>query len=228
MTDRPDPPEQPDRDAPDPGDAVAERIRALTGAIEAPPALRERIEEQRAGRRGAAPWRGRRLALPLGGLVAAAAVAVALLVGGGAAGPTVDDAAALALKAPNLPAPQVDAADVHLVAVKVDDLQFPNYNYEWGRWEAIGHRVGTIAGREAKTVTYRGPLGDVGYAIVAGDPLPEPKDARHVTTADGTRLAITSHGDATVVTWRRAGHTCVLVGRGAGMEERLVSFAAWA
>lgn len=253
MTDRPDQPAEPDRrdDAPpgdvervrrrfvrpgeepedargpsERGDAFAGRIRELTGAIDAPPSLRGRLAEQEA--RGGA-GRRRWLALPVGGAVAAVAVAVALLAGGGAAGPTVDDAAALALQRPNLPAPQVDDRDVHLVKVKIDDLQFPNYNYEWGKWEAIGHRVGTIAGRDAKTVTYRGPLGDVGYAIVAGDPLPEPEGARHVTTENGTRLAITTRGDATVVTWRRGGHTCVLVGRaGPGMEDRLVSFAAWA
>jgi hypothetical protein len=219
MTDRPDHPEEPPRD-----DALAGRIRALTGAIEAPASLRERIagEHQRAR-----PRRRRRLALPIGGLVAAAAVAVALLVGGGAAGPTIDDAAALALERPNLPAPKVDATNVQLVEVKIGDLQFPNYNYEWGRWRAIGHRVATIGGRDAKTVTYRGPLGDVGYAIVAGDPLPEPEDARHVT-ADGRRFAVVRHGDAVVVTWRRGGHTCVLAGRGKGIEQRLVSFAAWA
>ncbi|WP_445150408.1 hypothetical protein [Baekduia sp. Peel2402] len=215
MTDRPE------------HEAFAEQIRALTGAIEAPPSLREGIEEQRRGTRSRVP-RGRRwIALPIGGLVAAAAVAVALLVGGGAAGPTVDEAAALALQQPNLPAPKIDTTNIHLVKVKIDDLQFPNYGYEWSRWKAIGHRIGTVAGRDAKTVTYRGPLGDVGYAIVAGDPLPEPKDARYVT-AGGQRFAVVRHGDAVVVTWRRGGHTCVLAGRGPGMEERLVSFAAWA
>jgi hypothetical protein len=221
MTDRPETPEQPEEH-----DVLAGRIRALTGAIEAPASLREGIEAQRDGARSR-PRRRRWIALPVGGLVAAAAVAVALLVGGGAAGPTVDEAAALALQQPNLPAPKIDTTNIHLVKVTIDDLQFPNYGYEWARWKAIGHRIGTVAGRDAKTVTYRGPLGDVGYAIVAGDPLPEPKDARYVT-AGGRRFAVVRHGDATVVTWRRAGHTCVLAGRGLGMEERLISFAAWA
>ena len=220
MTDRPDQPEE--------HDALAEQIRGLTGAIEAPASLREGVEEQRRRAEARAPRRRRRwIALPVGGLAAAAAVAVALLVGGGAAGPTVDAAAALALQRPNLPAPKVDTTNIHLVKVKIDDLQFPNYSYEWSRWKAIGHRIGTVAGRDAKTVTYRGPLGDVGYAIVAGDPLPEPEHARYVTSG-GRRFAVVRHGDATVVTWRRAGHTCVLAGRGPGMEQRLVSFAAWA
>jgi hypothetical protein len=47
-------------------------------------------------------------------------------------------------------------------------------------------------------------------------------------TANGTRFAVLREGDATIVTWRRDGHTCVLAGRGAGVEEQLVAFASWA
>jgi hypothetical protein len=252
MTDRPDHPTDPhDRDDAPPGDVervrrrlrrvgdrdeegrdgrergavLGGRIRELTGAIEAPPALRRRIEEQRAPRP-----RRRRIALPAGlaGAVAAAAVAVALVAGGGGAGPTVSDAAALALSHPTQPAPALDAGDAHHVAAGVDGLQFPNYAYRWAKWRAVGRRTDTISGRDATTVTYRGPLGDVGYTIVGGKALDEPSKARWVTR-DGVRYAIVRRGDATVVTWRQAGHTCVLAGRSRpGMEERLVSFAAWA
>jgi hypothetical protein len=76
-------------------------------------------------------------------------------------------------------------------------------------------------------VTYRGPRGDVGYTIVDGAPLPEPGGARHVT-ANGVRLAVLRKGDATIVTWRRGGHTCVIAGRGKGVEGQLVKFASWA
>jgi hypothetical protein len=255
MTDRPDPPTDPrDRDVP-PGDvervrrrfrraadprdddddpsrgldrersaAFGGRIRELTGAIEAPPALRRRVEEERAPRP-----RRRRIAIPAvaAGAVAAAAVVVALLVGGGGAGPTVDDAAALALARPTQPAPAVDTTDTHLVDARVGGIQFPNYAYTWARWKAVGRRSDTIAGRAATTVTYRGPQGDVGYTIVDGEPLPEPSGARH-RTVEGLRLAVVRKGDATVVTWRRDGHTCVLAGRAKGIEARLVAFATWA
>lgn len=206
------------------GDALAGRIRELAGAIEAPPSLRRRVEEQRAPRP-----RRRRLAVPAGalGAVAAVAVVVALVTGGGAAGPTVDDAAALALARPTQPAPAVDAADTHLVDARVGDISFPNYAYTWSRWKAVGRRSDTISGRAATTVTYRGPQGDVGYTIVDGKPLPEPSGARH-RTVDGLRLAVVRKGDATVVTWRRDGHTCVLAGRAKGIEARLVAFATWA
>jgi hypothetical protein len=212
----------PDRER---AEALGGRIRELTGAIEAPPSLRRRVEERRAPRP-----RRRRIALPVGiaGAVAAAAVAVALVVGGGAAGPTVGDAAALALSRPTQPAPAIDTGDIHLVDASVDGIRFPNYEYQWSKWRTVGRRTDTISGRDATTVTYRGPLGDVGYTIVDGKPLDEPGSAKWVTR-DGLRLAVVRQGDATVVTWRRAGHTCVLAGRsGPGMEERLVSFAAWA
>lgn len=218
-----------DPDATREGDAVGARIRALAGEIEAPPALRARIAEERRRRRGGA-WGGRRrwwVALPAGAL-AAAAVVVALVVGGGAAGPTVGDAAALALKAPDRPAPAVDAGDAHLVQAEIGGIRFPNYAYTWQRWRAAGQRDGTLSGRAAKVVTYRGPLGDVGYAIVDGEPLPEPGGARRVTAA-GQRFALLRQDGAVVVTWRRAGHTCVLAGRDApGMEARLLAFATWA
>jgi hypothetical protein len=250
MTDRPDHPTDPhDRDVPpgdvervrrrlgervedgedrrdrERGEAFGGRIRELTGAIEAPPSLRRRVEEQRAPRP-----RRRRIALPaaLAGAMAAAAVAVALIVGGGAAGPTVDDAAALALSSPTQPAPAIDTGDIHTVDVSVDGIHFPNYEYRWARWKAVGRRTDRLSGRDATTVTYRGPLGDVGYTIVDGKALDAPGSAKWVTR-DGLRLAVVHRGDATVVTWQRDRHTCVLAGRsGPGMEERLVSFASWA
>ncbi|HEY3186282.1 MAG TPA: hypothetical protein VGJ70_02325, partial [Solirubrobacteraceae bacterium] len=39
-------------------------------------------------------------------------------------------------------------------------------------------------------------------------------------------LAVLQHRGATVVTWRRDGHTCVLASREAGVA-RLVRLAAW-
>jgi hypothetical protein len=208
----------------DRGEVFAGRIRELTGAIEAPASLRRRIADQRAPRP-----RRRRIALPAGiTAAAAAAVVVALVAGGGAAGPTVSDAAALALSHPTQPAPAISAGDVQAVDASVDGIRFPNYAYRWATWRAVGRRTDTISGRDATTVTYRGPLGDVGYTIVDGKALDEPSAAKWVTRG-GVRYAIVHQGDATVVTWRQAGHTCVLAGQSRpGMEERLLAFATWA
>jgi hypothetical protein len=46
--------------------------------------------------------------------------------------------------------------------------------------------------------------------------------------AGGLDLSIVRRDGATVVTWERDGHTCVLAGRGAGVEQQLVKFATWA
>jgi hypothetical protein len=113
------------------------------------------------------------------------------------------------------------------VRAQVDGVAFPNYTYAWPRWRTVGARQDRIDGRDATTVVYRGPLGDVGYTIVAGKPLAEPEGARYVS-AGGLRLAVVRRDGATVVTWRRDGHTCVLAGRGPGVERQLVRFATWA
>jgi hypothetical protein len=227
MTDRSRTPE------PDPaeGEAVGARIRALIDDVEAPATLRARVEAQRAE----ADVTRRRFSVPalpaFGAAGALAAVVVALVLvlsgGGSTSGPSVADAAVLALARPTAAAPMVSATDPHLVDARIGGITFPNYGYQWPKWKTVGRRADTISGRAATTVTYRGPRGDVGYTIVDGKPLAEPKGARHVTS-NGLRFAVLSKGDATVVTWRRAGHTCVLAGRGQGVEAQLVAFASWA
>jgi hypothetical protein len=207
--------------------ALGARIHALTLGVEAPVALRERLADDRM-RAGRAPRR--RLGLPALGLGAGALAAVVIalvlvLAGGGPAGPSVDDAVALALAPPTAPAPAV--AGITALDARVDGVAFPNYAYVWPRWRTSGTRQDRISGRAATTVTYHGPRGDVGYTIVAGKALPEPKDARKIKTAR-LELYVLRRGDATVVTWRRDGHTCVLAGRGKGVEPQLVKFATWA
>jgi hypothetical protein len=214
-------------------EAVGRRIHALAQDVEAPHALRARVAElqdaagaqRRRGGGGPAWLRRPRIALPaLGATLTAAAVAVALIVGGGAAGPTVDDAAALALAHPTTGAPKV--VGVTYLDARVGGITFPNYGYEWPKWKATGTRHDTVGGRAATTVTYNGPKGDVGYTIVDGRPLATPDHARHVTKA-GTDFAFYMKNGATVVTWRKDGHTCVLAGRGPGVESQLVKFASW-
>jgi hypothetical protein len=229
MTPRPTP-EPNDRDpllSEAESDAVGRRVRELALTVQAPPALRARLAEgERARPQRARAWSGRPR-LVIGTLAAtglAVVLAAVLVFAGGAAGPSVDDAAALALARPNAAAPAVAGGALD---ARVDDVTFPNYAYQWPAWKAAGARHDTIGGRPATTVTYRGPKGDVGYTIVAGKALPEPHGARIVNSA-GVTLSIYRKDGATVVTWRRGGHTCVLAGRGQGVERQLVKFATWA
>jgi hypothetical protein len=235
MTANRTPPPPPPED-PLPGDAgsdaIGRRIQQLALEVEAPATLRTRLAD---GQRQGAGRSPRRFALPaLGGLGLAALASVVLVLagvvvggGGGAGAPTVDDAVALALAAPTAPAPAVDATNTHLVRAKIAGITFPNYTYAWPKWKTTGVRRDQIAGRDATTVAYRGPRGDVGYTIVAGQRLDRPSGTRHVR-AGGVDLWIMRRDGATVVTWERDGHTCLLAGRGAGVEQQLVRFASWA
>jgi len=227
MTDRPIP-----HDEGPQTDAVGLRIRAAAQSVEAPPRLRARLAEQRAAadtrrERGAHRAR-RRLPVVVAAGLAAVAVAVVLAVsGGGASSPSFDQAAQLAISPPTSAAPASDPNDARIVQAAVGGVRFPNYAYQWPRWQAVGTRRDRLIGRDTVSVTYRGPAGDVGYTIVDGAPLKEPSGARHIT-AGGVRLAVVHRGARTLVTWQRGGHTCVLAGRGPGIEQQLVRFATWA
>jgi hypothetical protein len=212
-------------------EAAGAAVRAAALTVQAPPALRARVAEERLRAGRTAPARGG-LRMRAGALaVGAAALALALLLvvgglpGGGAGGPSVQDAAALALARPTAPAPAVDRSDATRLTAAVGRVRFPNYGWSWPGWRTAGARQDRVHGRDATTVTYRGPSGDVGYTIVAGRPLDEPGGARHMTSG-GLRLAVLRSGGATIVTWRRGGHTCVLAARGASADE-LVRFATY-
>jgi hypothetical protein len=222
------PPPPPDDRLPDDAesDAIGRRIQQLALGVEAPASLRTRLADGRQPRAG----RRRSFALPaLGGLGLAALAAVVLVlvgVGGGSRAPSVDDALALALARPTAPAPAVNPTNLQLVRAQIGGITFPNYTYAWPKWKTTGARRDRIAGRDATTVTYRGPRGDVGYTIVDGKPLDPPSGARHVR-AGGVVLTVLRRDGATVVTWERDGHTCVLAGRGDGVERQLIRFATW-
>jgi hypothetical protein len=206
--------------------AIGRRIQQLALEVEAPTNLRTRLADGHQATR-----RRRRFALPaLGGLGLAALAAVVLVLvglGGGSSAPSVDDAVALALAPPTASAPAVDPTNMHLVRAQIGGITFPNYSYAWPKWKTAGVRRDRISGRDATTVLYRGPRGDVGYTIVDGTPLNPPSGSRHVR-AGGVDLSVLRRDGATVVTWQRDGHTCVLAGRGAGVERQLVRFAGWA
>jgi hypothetical protein len=211
---------------------IGAMIRAAAQAVQAPPQLRARIADERAKAQRTAPSRRRwafrppALAAGLAACAAAVALAVVALTGGGAAGPSVDDAVALALRPATAPAPAVDGTNATALKESVDGVSFPNYRWSEKKWTTAGARDDRVDGRAAKTVVYRGPKGDVGYTIVGGRALAEPHGAR-IVNRNGVRLAVLRKDGVDVVTWRRGGHTCVLASKSAG-QDTLIRFATWA
>jgi hypothetical protein len=204
-------------------DAIGDLVRATAQTVEASPALRARVAEQR----GRARSRRRLMPALAGALTAVAAVVVLTVAGGGTTGPTVADAAGLALARPTAPAPAPAAAsrEGHVLQAQEGGIRFPDYGWRWDGWRTTGVRRDRVGGRHMTTVTYRGPRGDVGYTIVGGAPLAVPKGTRTVHRGYEAYTVLRRDG-ATVVTWREDGHTCVVAGRGATAAE-LIRLAAW-
>jgi hypothetical protein len=225
----------PDQDIPvDPlDDDLAERGRALIAAAVAetmaPLALRERIEADRTrAHEGGGARRSRGLwgkLVPAGGLVAAAVVALVLVLGGSSA-PSVLATASLATRGPVLPAPAEDESNGAVLKASMQGVPFPYWGGSF-RWEAVGARDDKIEDRSAKTVYYDNPKGArAAYTILGGDKIDAPSGARKLTNA-GIELWISQDHGRRIVTWTRAGHTCVLSAPLAVPEEKLLELATW-
>jgi hypothetical protein len=224
----------PDQDTPvDPldDDQLAERGRALIAAAvaqtTAPLALRERIEadRQRAAKRGLRSRGMLPLLLPAGGLVAAAVVALVLAVGG-TNSPTVLATASLATGGPVLPAPAENMSNKAVLSASMEGVPFPYWGDSF-QWKAVGARDDKIEDRSAKTVFYENPKGvRAAYTILGGDKIKAPSSAREQTRA-GIDLWITQDQGRRIVTWTRAGHTCVLSAPLAVPEQKLLQLASW-
>ena len=225
----------PDQDIPvDPLDEeLAERGRALIAAAmaetRAPLALRERIEADRAraGKRGAGA-RSRGLLgvlVPVGGLVAAAVVALVLVLGGTNA-PSVLATASLATGGPVLPAPAEDTSNKAVLKASMEGVPFPYWGDSF-QWKAVGARDDKIEGRSAKTVYYENPKGvRAAYTILGGDTIDAPSGARKQTRA-GIVLSLAQDHGRRIVTWTRAGHTCVLSAPLTVPVQKLLELASW-
>ena len=211
---------------PSDSDRLGEIIGAAAAEVRAPAPLRERVDAQRAARGGPG--------FPLVVLAGAAAVltvsAVLVLafglVGGDRVieGPTLARAADAALRPPVGSAPAEDAGDPVLIRAGIAGLRFPYWDDTFGL-DATASRRDVIGSRSAMTVLYRGRGGHVGYTIVDGPALAIPAGARWINRGK-LSLATFMRGRARVVTWRRAGHTCVIASRDASAA-RLISLAAW-
>lgn len=200
---------------------VLHRTRATDRA---PERLRARIEAARPSRR----TRARRRITYAGGVAGAlAAVALALVLalpGGTPGGPSVSEAAALAARGPTNAAPPPDPASPQATLHKrVGEVYFPNWASSLG-WQAVGSRTDKLGGRTAVTVYYEWQNQRVAYTIVSAPALAQP--AAHRTWLDGTELRTLTQNGRPVVTWRRAGDTCVLSGAGVTAAQ-LQKLAAW-
>jgi anti-sigma factor RsiW len=207
----------------DVGAPVALR-RAVEDAIEASATRSPRVALPRID--GFAALRPRAL-LASGGALAAVAAAVLVLVlsGGSTSPPTVQEAARVALRSPSAPAPRALPSGDRL-AVAVDGIVYPTWSQVG--WHAVGQRMDTVGGHAIRTVYYANAKGvRVGYAIADGTALPV-AGGRLVTVANGAQLRVMRLADGDqIVTWRRAGHTCILTAGREMPTARLVTLASY-
>jgi hypothetical protein len=158
----------------------------------------------------------------LAAAVAAVVAALVLLLPGGTPGsPSISQAATLALRGPAMVAPRSLAASK--LGQDVQDVYFPNWA-GWFGWRAVGQRIDRLGHRLAVTVFYQRGGRQIAYTILAAPVLPWPGTG--MRRAGDIELQSLTSGARLIVTWRRAGHTCILSGSGVSLGE-LSKLAAW-
>jgi hypothetical protein len=234
---------------------VVELTATANEKVEAPVSLHRRVEAMLAPsaqgaahdpalRRSASRWGDARSALSsrlpgfsglgivLAGAGTLAVIAVLAVVGlsggkshsGSSSSLSVQQTAALTLSVATGPAPSENERDRSQLQVAVDGVAFPYWRERFG-WRGIGTRSDVVAGRTVRTVFYANGAGQrVGYAIASG---------RAPAVAGGTVVRrwgvsyrLLERAGATVVTWQRDGHLCVMAGRGVS-PHTLVNLASW-
>jgi hypothetical protein len=205
-------------------------IKAEVARVQAPQALRERIEADRAqaARETKLPfWRRHRVAV-LGGATAALALvvaAVAIQAGGGVEEPTLASVDAVATRSASEPAPASLGGDPPVLDQSVGAIDFPDWEDKFGV-RAVGMREDEVSGRNVTTVSYRDGNGArLGYAIVEGAPLDETPAGREVTR-DGKTYHVAKGDGSTILTWTQQGHTCVIASSDQVPATTLVDLAA--
>jgi hypothetical protein len=209
---------------------------AIIGSLEsvkAPTELHRSVTALSEGaKRHRRPRRVLRLQLAGAGALAAMAFAalVIALTTGGSGGPTLLGAADVALRPATLAAPAQSTIRHSQLTRSVEGIAYPYWQDSFG-WRAAGARVDRIGGRTMTTVFYApqhatpGSSARIGYAIVAGRALPIPGGGSQVKEKGVTFRVLSSQG-TTIVTWRRAGHTCILAARGVS-DTTLIHLASW-
>src|SRR5437588_11645655 len=203
---------------------VVEMLHHAAVTDRAPASLRARIEAQRP-KPAALARRRFGYAGALAGALAAVALGVALILPGGTPGsPSVSDAAALAIKGANQPAPVPRPDEPSgTIGDGIQDIYFPDWKGHFHA-VAVGQRTDGLGGRPAVTVYYRWKGKMVAYTIVGMPALSQPN--ANVTHKNGVALRTLRIDGRTVVTWRRDGHTCVISGPGLTASD-LQRLAAW-
>ena len=192
-------------------------------AERAPASLRMRLDASRPTAR-----KRMRLRLSYGvalvGAVAAALLVITLALPGGPGGPSVSEAAGLALRGPLAAGPPPDpSAPGARLEMHAGAVYFPNWAWDFG-WKAVGQRADSFHGRQALTVYYRHGSDVIAYTIVDLPALARPS-APTIWIA-GTDYHTLHVDGRIVVTWRRAGQTCILSGVNVS-QTVLDRLAAW-
>jgi hypothetical protein len=169
---------------------------------------------------------------PMAALALGAAVAVVLVLvlttGGGTSSspPTVLQASHAGLLAATGGAPAESRHNNHQLSISAAGIAYPYWGGSLG-WSATGARTDTVDGRTVTTVFYDSHHGRrIGYSIVSGPALAVPAGSAAVQR-QGLGFHVVGRGNPTIVTWRQAGHTCILTAHGVSADT-LTHLAAWA
>ena len=195
----------------------------LTRHVHAPSALHARIDCHGAVARGISLRPA--YALTVAGALAVVVLALGLVLPRGTPNaPSLSQAAALASRGSDAPAPPPDPNDPSAkLERRVGKVYFPDWSARFG-WHAVGERVDHLDGRLTVTVYYAWQGRRIAYTIVTAPALAQPRAA--VRRLEGTELRTLAINDRLVVTWRRAGHTCVLSAMDVAAAQ-LQQLAAW-
>jgi hypothetical protein len=203
------------------------RLGSLLGGLDvaAPPSLRDAITEliSSASPAQRAPRQAKRWAAALASVAAVGVMGVLVLPGGGSS-PSVVQAAQLTLRSANIAGPVESATRPARLVRSMAGIAFPDLAYRFG-WRSVGARSDTLNGRKTTTVFYVNRAGErIGYEIVGGTPLAVPEG--RATHRGGITYRVLEVAGLPLVTWQRAGHTCVLAGRRVDVRT-LLALARW-
>jgi hypothetical protein len=172
--------------------------------------------------------RSRPSALLVGAFASAAgfiAVLIFTLGSSAPATPTVLQASTLGLRPATTSAPEENPRAPGQLAISAEGIAYPYWNRRFG-WQTAGVRSDRLGGHMVTTVFYANASGQrIGYSIVDGHPLGTPSEGR-AAIWHGTRFDVLHPAGSTVVTWRRDGHTCILVGSKVSAKT-LLTLANW-